>query len=102
LILKQAELVEKEINKIKNELETLKAEEIRRLDWEFTKNDYERRYKVTLTNLITYLIGAKNIFEELARINREHVLFMEKLSSCKIFNNLESTVSKVIFNSAKK
>jgi hypothetical protein len=63
--------LESEETSVKANIQSVKKAELDRIFKEYLTNDYERRYKVTKSVVISALIGEDNIFHELVRQARE-------------------------------
>ena len=70
-IIKNISDLEKEYDSFKGVLKKLKREELDRLCKEFLVNDYERRFNVNQTSIISAIAGEENVNKELFRQNKE-------------------------------
>ncbi len=68
--LKFITMLEKQADKIRKEINHLKNEELERISKEFLMNDYERRFCITLDQVISAIIGEDQTATEFAHQNR--------------------------------
>lgn len=72
VVFKELFEIDKKLAIIKNNMTTLKKNEMNRLMREFNLNDYERRFKTTKFTVVSALIGEENTIMEIHRQNREN------------------------------
>jgi hypothetical protein len=62
--------LENEIKEKSEALKKLKKNELERICKEYFKNDYERRFKVTIQTMISALVGEENVLQEITNFKR--------------------------------
>jgi len=86
--------LENALEKIKNEMEEMKKNELIRINNEYLMNDYERRFGVSLDIVISVIIGKECAFEEYTKQLREQKNFIQKRNFCKTFNFMEVSTKR--------
>jgi len=81
----------KKFNKLREEKDMLKTNEMDRIFKEFQKNNYSKRYNVDKMKVISALIGEDNINNELFRQERREKNYFEQISKSQLY-------TKKIFN----
>ena len=101
---KKVEKLEEEIKLIENEIESLKNNELKRINKEFLYNEYERRFNIKYNYLISSLFGLNNN-EEILSLNKEkNNLFenLKKIKFCSSFKNEKTKKNFFGLNKLKK
>jgi len=68
----------------------MKKNELERVLKEFLMNDYERRFQITLDQVISALIGEDQTATEFANQSRLQKAFYQSIKTCKTFNFIEN------------
>ena len=76
----------RKLNKLREEKDMLKTNEMDRIFKEFQKNNYEKRYNVDKIRVISALIGEDNINNEIFRQERREKLYFEQISKSQLYN----------------
>lgn len=63
-------MIEKQSEKLRKEINQMKNDELERVSKEFLMNDYERRFSITLDQVISALIGEDQTATEFAHQSR--------------------------------
>ena len=75
----------KKFNKLREEKDMLKTNEMDRIFKEFQKNNYSKRYNVDKMKVISALIGEDNINNELFRQERREKNYFEQISKSQLY-----------------
>lgn len=75
----------KKLNKLREEKDTLKTNEMDRIFKEFQRNNYSKRYNVDKIRVISALIGEDNINNELFRQERREKNYFEQISKSQLY-----------------
>ena len=68
--------IEKQADRLRREIVQLKNDELERISKEFLSNDYERRFSITLDQVISALIGEDQTANEFAHQSRLQRVFI--------------------------
>ena len=74
------------LNKLREEKDILKTNEMDRIFKEFQRNNYEQRFNTDKIKVISALIGEDNINNELFKQERREKLYFEQISKSQLFN----------------
>ena len=100
------EMRENEMNLInlQNYLGELKRSEINRISFEFLKKDYERRFSVSIDDIVSVIVGEDNTSHEISKQKREHRVnyilfnlfkkFYEQINKTKNYNCFEDVTKR--------
>ena len=75
----------RKLEKLREDKEILKTNEMDRIFKEFQRNNYEQKYNVNKIRVISALIGEDNIQNELFRQERREKLYNEQISKSQLF-----------------
>ena len=75
----------KKLNKLREEKDMLKTNEMDRIFKEFQRNNYSKRYNVDKMKVISALIGEDNINNELFRQERREKNYFEQISKSQLY-----------------
>jgi len=75
----------KKLNKLREEKDTLKTNEMDRIFKEFQRNNYSKRYNVDKMKVISALIGEDNINNELFRQERREKNYFDQISKSQLY-----------------
>jgi len=70
-LVKEMKENEKKFDEKQKILEDLKKNELDRINFEFLKMDYARRFNISHEEIISILLGENNAFNEISKIKRE-------------------------------
>ena len=79
--------LQKKLTKLREEKDTLKTNEMDRIFKEFQRNNYEQRYNVDKTKVISALIGEDNINNEIFKQERREKLYFDQISKSQLYTN---------------
>jgi hypothetical protein len=88
--------LENQLKNIKSSMESMKRNELARINKEYITNDYERRFKISQETLISALIGEDNTGHEYAKQKREQRKYYQSLQNIRTYNMLEDVSRKKI------
>ena len=86
--------LEKELAKIKEELNAMKRKELNRINKEFLLNDYKRRFGISEETIVSAIIGEDLAGTEFLRLMREQKSYYKSVKFCRTYNFLEDTGKK--------
>lgn len=69
--IKNVKELEEQLKTLYNIMQVMKRNELDRINKEFYTNDYERRYRVSQTGIVSALIGEDNTPSEISKQKRE-------------------------------